>query len=90
MYLRKTDGPRAVSLPEGGRMTMGDLPPKGTMRWVAARKAAVVRGVRSELVTREWAMEAYDLSAEELDGWIAMSARHGDGALRTTALKKYR
>ena len=90
MYLRKMEGPRTVELPDGGRMSMGDLPPRSTMRWVAARKAAVVRAVGAGLVTREWAIDAYDLSEEELEGWIDMAARHGDRALRTTALKRYR
>ena len=45
MFLRKQDGPRAVTMPDGSVMTRADLPPLGTTRWVASRKAAVVRGV---------------------------------------------
>ncbi|MGR3541364.1 MAG: CtrA inhibitor SciP [Hasllibacter sp.] len=90
MYIRKTDGPRTVDLPDGGRMTLGDLPPRGTLRWVAGRKAAVVRAISAGLVSRDWAIDAYDLSDEELDGWIEMAGLHGEAALRTTALKQYR
>ena len=45
MFLRKQDGPRAVTMPDGSVMTRADLPAIGTTRWVASRKAAVVRGV---------------------------------------------
>jgi len=45
MFLRKQDGPRAVTMPDGSVMTRADLPAMGTTRWVASRKAAVVRGV---------------------------------------------
>ena len=46
MYLRKIDGPRCVTLPDGTLMTRADLPPVETIRWVASRKAAVIRAVR--------------------------------------------
>ena len=45
MFLKKVEGPRAVTLPDGSTMTRADLPPENTRRWVASRKAAVVRGV---------------------------------------------
>ncbi len=45
MYLKKIDGPRAVNLPDGSVMTRADLPPVETRRWVASRKAAVVKAV---------------------------------------------
>jgi len=44
MFLKKVDGPRSVTLPDGSIMTHADLPPASTWRWVASRKAAVVRG----------------------------------------------
>ena len=90
MYLKKVDGPRAVRLPDGSMMTRADLPPPDTTRWVASRKAAVVRGVLARLITREAAIEAYGLSEEELDSWIQGALRHGDEALKTTALQKFR
>ncbi len=56
MYLKKIDGPRAVTLPNGRVMTRADLPPAETRRWVASRKAAVVRGVLFGLITRSEAL----------------------------------
>ena len=90
MFLRKIDGPRAVRLPDGTHMTRADLPPPDTRRWVAARKAAVVKGVASGLVTRDWAIDTYDLTEEEFDTWVSAVATHGVAALRTTALQRYR
>ena len=43
MYLKRMEGPNHVVLPDGSRMTRSDLPPRDTVRWVARRKAAVVR-----------------------------------------------
>ena len=51
MYLKKVDGPRAVSLPDGSVMTRADLPAQDTRRWVASRKAKVVRAVIYGLIT---------------------------------------
>jgi Protein of unknown function (DUF1153) len=90
MYLRKVQGPRAVTLPDGSVMTRADLPPDDTKRWVASRKAAVVRALTSGLITREEAIERYSLSEEEIDSWVAAVARHGERALRTTRLQAYR
>jgi transposase-like protein len=90
MYLKKVNGPRAVTLPDGSIMTRADLPPDSTRRWVASRKAAVVRGVLSGLITRSEAKKMYGISDEELTGWIQAIADHGMDALKATALKKYR
>jgi transposase-like protein len=90
MYLKKVNGPRAVTLPDGSIMTRADLPPDSTRRWVASRKAAVVRGVLSGLITRSEAMKMYGISDEELSGWIQAIADHGMDALKATTLKKYR
>lgn len=90
MYLKKVDGPRAVTLPDGSIMTQADLPPPNTRRWVASRKAAVVRGVLYGLVKEEAALERYGLSSEEFHEWVRAVSLHGEGALKTTALQKYR
>ena len=71
-------------------MTRADLPPANTRRWVARRKAAVVMGVASGLVTRSWAIETYGLSEEEFDSWASAISEHGVAALRATALQAYR
>lgn len=90
MYLRKIDGPRAVRLPDGSMMTRADLPPPSTHRWVASRKACVVRAVLYGLLSRDQAMTLYGLSEEELQSWIVASAKHGNEALKATRVQKFR
>lgn len=90
MYLRKEAGPRVVTLADGRQMTRADLPPCGTTRWVARRKEAVVHGVQAGLIAREEALERYNLSDEELEGWERSMASHGTNGLKTTLLQKFR
>lgn len=90
MFLKKVEGPRAVALPDGTIMTRADLPPVNTRRWVASRKAAVVRGVLYGLMTQSDALRKYGLSDEEFKSWVAAVADHGEDALKATSLKKYR
>ena len=90
MYLKKVQGPRAITLPDGRVMTRADLPPAETRRWVASRKAAVVRGVVHGLITQDEALERYEISAEEFLEWVRAVSEHGEAALRATALQKYR
>ncbi len=90
MFIKKIDGPRAVTLPDGSIMTRADLPPADTRRWVASRKAAVVRAVRYGLITLEEAMSRYGLSEEEFESWARAVAEHGEQALKATALQRYR
>lgn len=90
MFLKKVDGPRSVTLPDGSVMTRADLPPADTVRWVASRKIAVVRGVAYGLISRAQALSRYQLSEEEFAAWVLAVADHGPEALKTTALKKYR
>ena len=90
MYLKKVEGPRAVTLPDGTNMTRADLPPGTTGRWVASRKLAVVRGVLYGLITQAEALEKYKLSQEEFSEWVRAVSEHGEDALKATALKMYR
>jgi hypothetical protein len=90
MYLKKVDGPRAVTLPDGSVMTRADLPPADTRRWVASRKAAVVRGVIYGLISQEDALHRYALSNEEFLGWVAAVSDHGEEALKATQVQRYR
>lgn len=90
MYLKKIQGHRSVHLPDGSVMTQADLPPRNTCRWVASRKAAVVRGVGYGLISKEDALRRYALTEEEFIEWVRAVAEHGDEALRATAVKKYR
>ncbi|AZQ67532.1 DUF1153 domain-containing protein [Silicimonas algicola] len=90
MYLKKVKGPRAVTLPDGRVMTRADLPDVETRRWVASRKAAVVRAIAHGLITRAEALDTYHLSEEELDAWHVAVERHGEAALKATSLQRYR
>ncbi len=90
MFLKKIDGPRAVTLPDGTVLTRADLPPAATRRWVASRKAVVVRAVEHGLLGRAEALDRYALSDEEFDGWQQAVLAHGIEALKVTALQKYR
>jgi len=90
MYLKKVEGPRAVTLPDGRVMTQADLPPNDTRRWVASRKAAVVRGVLYGLITQAEAQKRYGLSDEEFVEWCQAIANHGEEALKATSVQKYR
>ena len=90
MYLRKVEGPRSVTLPDGSIMTRADLPPAETRRWVALRKALVIRAVSCGLITRDVAKEMYALSEEEFSEWETAVKEHGIGALKVTAMKRYR
>ncbi len=89
MYLHKVEGPRSVTLPDGTVLSRADLPPAETRRWVASRKATVVRGVVYGLTTLSDAKKRYGISDEEFNGWVAAVADYGVDALKVTALKKY-
>ncbi|MBZ8119460.1 DUF1153 domain-containing protein [Roseovarius sp. LXJ103] len=90
MYLKKVDGPRAVTLPDGTVMSHADLPPPSTRRWVASRKLAVVRGVLYGLISEDEAQKRYALSEDEFREWVRAVSLHGEEALKATALKQYR
>ena len=90
MYLKKVDGPRTVTLPDGTVMSRAYLPEPGTRRWVASRKAAVVRAVSAGLLKSEEACTLYGLSEEELQAWCEAVQTHGEAALKATALQRYR
>ena len=76
--------------PDGSPLTVADLPPPNTRRWVIRRKAEVVAAVRGGLLSIDEACERYDLSIEELMGWQASIDRDGLAGLRTTRIQQYR
>ena len=88
MFLKRVDGPRQVTLPDGSILSRADLPPPDTRRWVASRKAVVVRAVIYGLLPEGEALERYQLSAEEFAIWRAALEQHGDKALKVTSLQK--
>lgn len=89
MFVKKTNGPRTATLPNGTILSVADLPPQNT-RWVASRKETVVLAVRYGLITRDEALRRYGLSDEEFDAWCDAVARHGRAALKVTALQRFR
>jgi hypothetical protein len=90
MYLKKVGGPRAVTLADGTVMTVADLPSARTRRWVASRKAAVVRGVVYGLISKNDALVRYGLSDDEFIEWVRAVSTHGEAALKATMVQKYR
>lgn len=90
MYIKKVNGPRAVTLPDGTVLSHADLPSENTRRWVASRKAIVVRAVCYGLLSSEEALERYSLSKEEFASWVKAVQKHGEVALKATALQRYR
>jgi len=82
--------PPTVVGPLGQPMTLEDLPPPDTERWVIRRKAEVVAGVRSGLISLEDACRRYRLTVEEFLSWQRLIDKHGLSGLRVTRLQDYR
>lgn len=89
MFLKRVDGPRQVTLPDGSILSRADLPSADTRRWVASRKAIVVKAVLHGLITRSEALERYALSDEEFSLWQDAVEKHGEKALRVTTIQRY-
>lgn len=76
--------------PDGSPLTVADLPPQNTRRWVIRRKAEVVAAVRGGLLSLEEACNRYTLTVEEFLSWQASIDEHGLAGLRTTRIQQYR
>ncbi|AJY47631.1 DUF1153 domain-containing protein [Martelella endophytica] len=76
--------------PDGSPLTVADLPPSNTRRWVIRRKAEVVAAVRGGLLSLEEACERYCLTVEEFLSWQSSIDDHGLAGLRTTRIQQYR
>ncbi len=83
-------GEKVVIGPSGARLTLEDLPPRDTQRWVIRRKAEVVAAVRGGLLSFDEACERYGISSEEFLSWQSSIDRHGLAGLRTTRIQHYR
>lgn len=75
--------------PTGTRLTLADLPPANTQRWVIRRKAEVVAAVRGGLLSLEDACARYRLTEDEYAAWEAAIDKHGMPGLRTTRIQHY-
>jgi len=76
--------------PDGSHLTLGDIPPPHTKRWVPRRKAEVVAAVRGGLLTLDEACERYELTVEEFLTWQRAVSRFGLPGLRATHAQDYR
>jgi len=76
--------------PTGEQLTLKDLPPPNTKRWVVRRKAEVVAAVRGGLLSLEDACRKYTLSVEEFLSWQRAIDEDGLLGLRTTRVQDYR
>ena len=81
---------RIVIGPDGSPLTIADLPPANTKRWVIRRKAEVVAAVRGGLISLEDALAKYRLTAEEFLAWQKAIDKWGMQGLRTTRIQSYR
>jgi len=77
-----------VDAPE--TLSMTELPPSNTRRWVARRKAAVVAAVSSGMITFEEACRRYHMSGEELLAWQCAFENDGILGLRAGRLRQQR
>lgn len=90
MFLKKVDGPRQVTCRDGSILTRADLPAPDTKRWVASRKAVVVKAVVNGLLTESEARSRYGLSEEEFGLWCDAVRRHGEDGLKVTLIQKWK
>ncbi len=90
MYLRKTQGPRFVTLPDGRQMSRGDLPDPATRRWTAAKKATIALALGTGLLTSAEARELYGLDDDEIKNWLSRMANHGQTGLKMKRLSEMR
>jgi hypothetical protein len=72
-----------------GSLTLADLPPPDTKRWVIRRKAEVVAAVRGGLLSLDEASRRYNLSPQELASWKLLIDQYGLRGLRTTRTQHY-
>ena len=90
MAIHVRQRPKYVLGPDGSPLTIADLPPPGTKRWVIRRKAEVVAAVRGGLLSLEEACSRYMLTVDELLSWQSSLDQHGLAGLRTTRIQQYR
>jgi len=90
MTQTRKNGVTHVIGPTGEPLTIDDLPPPDTKRWVIRRKAEVVAAVRGGLISLEEACRRYSLSVEEFLSWQRAIDRNGLPGLRITRVQDYR
>ena len=76
--------------PKGKWLSLADLPPPDTKRWVPRRKAEIVAAVRGGILSLDEACERYALTVEEFLSWQRNVERYGLQGLRTTQQHDHR
>ncbi|HEC91076.1 MAG TPA: DUF1153 domain-containing protein [Alphaproteobacteria bacterium] len=76
--------------PSGKPITIEDLPPADTKRWVVSRKMAVVAGVRAGVISLDEVCRRYRLSKDEFTSWQRLLDAYGLKGLRATRIQSYR
>jgi hypothetical protein len=82
--------PKYVIGPDGSPLTIADLPPPTTKRWVIRRKAEVIAAVRGGLLSLDEACSRYMLTVDEFLSWQHSLDQHGLPGLRTSHIQQYR
>ncbi len=85
-----TGARRIVIGPSGEPLTLENLPPANTKRWVIRRKAEVVAAVRGGLISLDEACERYKLTIDEYLSWQRSLEKHGLSGLRATQVREKR
>jgi Protein of unknown function (DUF1153) len=75
--------------PDGRFLTVANLPPPNTKRWVIRRKAEVLAAVCGGLLSLDEACSRYGLHSEEILSWQYRINRFGLAGLRTTRTQFY-
>ena len=87
---RQDKRPNYIVGPNGDIITLADLPPPGTTRWVIRRKAEIVLADHGGLLSLDDACRRYQLTPEEFSAWQRAIERYGLLGLRSTHLQDYR
>ena len=90
MYFKSSSRSRLVTTANDRILSYNDLPHEDIIRWVASRKAKVVRAVLYGLITEEDALTRYNISLDEFHSWLLAIHDHGEIALKATLLQRYR
>jgi Protein of unknown function (DUF1153) len=81
---------RCVLGPDGSPLSLANLPPPNTKRWVTRRKAEIVAAVSGGLLSLDDACKRYKLTVDEFLIWKRLVDRHGLPGLRATKIQNYR
>jgi Protein of unknown function (DUF1153) len=76
--------------PYGTRLSIADLPPPSTERWVIRRKAEVVAAVQGGLLSFEEALKRYGVTPDEFLAWQSSIDRHGIRGLKIKRFDHHR